>query len=149
MALRDWLRRSRGPAPTVQRHTTVNWPAGGYQPNWFQKSGIPPDPTAAMAVSAVYACVAVISQELARIPLHHIKESRTGAGSTRLYDTPAARVLARPNHYQTQSDFVLNLAASVLLEGNGVAPAQRDGARRISSSRACERTHRSNGSTPG
>ena len=73
----------------------------------------------------VYACVAVISQEMSRI---HVKHMRTlEDGSTEEVKNKALyRVMRKPNRYQTRSDFMLYMMRSLLLDGNAYAIATRN-----------------------
>lgn len=69
--------------------------------------------------TAVEACVSAISQTIAMMPLQHWRIDADG-GRERM-NSAASRVLRRPNGYQTQTDFILNLIRSELLTGNGYA----------------------------
>jgi len=82
--------------------------------------------------AAVEACVSAISQTVASLPLRHYRTTSKG-GQEVVTDSPAARVLRKPNAYSTRADFVLNLLRTELLTGNGVAVAGRDDGGRIDS----------------
>jgi HK97 family phage portal protein len=67
----------------------------------------------------IYACVAIIAQDMSRIPLNHV---RTVDGrEEKVYTTAASRLFRKPNSYQTRSDFALFLMRSLLLDGNAYA----------------------------
>lgn len=76
--------------------------------------------------SVVYACVQAYAQTIAQLPALHLRRDHEGYNET-LSDTSVARVMRRPNNYQTRSDFLLNLVHSLLFEGNGYAIAERSG----------------------
>lgn len=126
--------RQNAPEPILERGspgTSVHWPAaGGYVRNWWQLGRAPANPRDALGSSAVYSCVAVISQECARLKVFHYRETGDG-GRARVTSSPAARVMRRPNHYQTNSDFWLGFIAATALSGNGYAWAERDPVGRI------------------
>lgn len=74
--------------------------------------------------TAVEACVSAITQTIAMMPLQHWRIDADG-GKTRMSGS-VARVLRRPNGYQTQTDFILNLLRSELMTGNGYAYVMRN-----------------------
>ena len=74
--------------------------------------------------TAVEACVSAITQTIAMMPLQHWHIDGDG-GKTRMTGA-VARVLRRPNSYQTQTDFILNLLRGELMTGNGVAYVTRN-----------------------
>jgi HK97 family phage portal protein len=73
----------------------------------------------------VYTCTAIISQEMARLPIQHY---RTMPDQRRVLVTNKAvsRVFRKPNQYQTKSDFMLWMLRSMLLDGNAYAVAKRN-----------------------
>jgi len=77
--------------------------------------------------TAVESCVSAIAQTIAQMPLQHWKINADG-GKTKISGY-ISELLRRPNAYQTQTDFILNLIRSELLTGNGVAYATRQGAK--------------------
>jgi HK97 family phage portal protein len=74
----------------------------------------------------VYACVAILSQELSRIPIIHYRINREDGSRTEVLDSPLYKTFHSPNSFQTRSDFILYLMRSLLLDGNGYAVAIRD-----------------------
>lgn len=101
----------------------LNVPWNFYQvPVWKRSNG---------ANSAVEACVSSISQTVAMLPVYHWRDLDNG-GREKVAASPAARVLRKPNSYQTRADFVLNLLRCELFTGNGFAAAARDSSFRIS-----------------
>lgn len=84
-------------------------------------TGLRVDPDTAMRVSAVWACVRLISETMASLPLNVYRrlpdDEREKATEHYLY-----RVLRhKPNDYQTPFEFKSMLTAHVLLRGNGYA----------------------------
>jgi len=100
-------------------------PNGGYRSNWFQLGTLPSNNAEALTSSAVYACVSVIAQEVARLKVIHWRTLPNG-GRERVTTSPAARVMRRPNPYQTPSDFWLQYVSACALSGNAYAVAERD-----------------------
>ena len=80
--------------------------------------------------TAVEACVSTISQTVAMLPIKHIKTLKDGG--TKELNSPALKVLKKPNIYQTRSDFFLNMSRALLLTGNSYAFTQRDNRSAIS-----------------
>ncbi|MFN3261314.1 MAG: phage portal protein [Pikeienuella sp.] len=80
--------------------------------------------------ATVEAVIGAYAQTIAQLEIVHAsyddQETRTIRRTT-----PLARVLRNPNHYQTRSDFFLNLIRSLLSRGNGYAIALRDDGQRI------------------
>jgi len=121
----------RSPVARATPGTSVLFPAdGGYRNNWWQLGTTPATKKTALTSSAVYACVAVIAQEVARLKVHHWRDTPDG-GRVKVKGSPAARVMRRINHYQTPSDFWLNYISACCLSGNAYAVAERDAVGRI------------------
>lgn len=130
MGVFDRFRRSKrlDRASTEGQRSWLDW-SGSYKPNWWQLGYRVPGP--GMESSAVYACVSIIAQELARLDVKHWREL-PGGGREEITTSPAARVLRRPNHYQTRSDFFLSVVSSVLNYGVSFGLVDRDKSNRIS-----------------
>jgi HK97 family phage portal protein len=75
----------------------------------------------------VEACVSRYSQTVAMCPGDHWRR-RDDGGRDRVspQQSALARILRRPNDYQTISDFLLNLTRSLFLDGNAYAVAFRN-----------------------
>lgn len=95
-----------------------SWPVGW----WQQGFRIP----VSNGNAAVEACVGAISQTIASLPIYHYKEKENGE-LVRIKNSAAARVLRRPNSYQTRADFILNLVRNEQMAGNGIAVGTRNG----------------------
>ncbi|MHA7870595.1 MAG: phage portal protein [Salipiger thiooxidans] len=84
-------------------------------------AGMPVTANTAMRVSAVYACVRLISGAVANLPLD-IKERVSDEVRTNRQDLPLWNVVRRkPNSWQTPSQFKRMMQAHVLLRGNAYA----------------------------
>lgn len=87
--------------------------------------------TSALALSAVWACVNLISGTISSLPLMVYQTQKDGS-RTVARDHPIFRLLHdSPNYDQTAVDFWDFIAASIELRGNGYARIDRDGQRII------------------
>ena len=84
----------------------MNWFQQGYSPAVFSDT-----------CGTVEACISAYAQTVAQCPVLHYKVDANGV-KTRIPNSNVARLLARPNGYQTRSDFLLNLVNSLLKNGN-------------------------------
>jgi HK97 family phage portal protein len=75
--------------------------------------------------SAVYACIAIIAGDVAKLPPRIRKRLPNGA-KVEHQDHPAARVLYYPNKYQTRVDFWGQFMSSALFTGNTFVYLVRD-----------------------
>lgn len=94
---------------------------------WFDNGSLPPvRPQRAVQTSAVYACVRVLSQSIAALPLHTYRRGAQGM-TTKADDTDIYRLLySEPNSYQTAYVFREQAMAQAVLWGNFYAEIQRD-----------------------
>jgi HK97 family phage portal protein len=102
------------------------WPSNGNGDrgppgNWQMNRNGPNLGIEQMAFSAVYACVNVISSDLAKLPFIVNKVDLETGARTRLPMDYYAGLLRSPNSYQTSSDFVGCFVQSYLLQGNAYA----------------------------
>lgn len=89
-------------------------------------SGISVDQESAMQMTAVYACVKVLAESIASLPLHLIEERKNV--KTRARDHPLYSVLHDlANEETTSFDFREAMTASLLLWGNAYARIERKG----------------------
>lgn len=114
-------------------------PVGGFLGSFFNIGGIVHEPFAGawqrnvseasdrsiLAFSAVYACIAIISGDLAKLPLR-IMRKLPGGGYAEAVNHPMTAVLYAPNHYQTRVDFVQQFVVSLLMNGNTYVWIERD-----------------------
>ena len=78
------------------------------------------EPTSAMGLSAVFACVDVISSAIAKLPIVPYKvDKRAGRRVRAEQDDLYYMLNFTPNENLTRFDFVKALVISTLLEGNG------------------------------
>lgn len=77
-----------------------------------------------LGISAVWACVRLISGTIASLPVNVYE--RTSAGREKAYTHPVHSVLRRPCGYQNKSEFFKILLLNMLLHGNGYARVYRD-----------------------
>jgi HK97 family phage portal protein len=99
------------------------WLPPGTPMNWWQM-GKNPIPYAS-ASAMVEACVGAYSQTVAMCPGDHWRLGANG-GRERVPNSALARVLRKPNSYQSISDFMLNLTRGLYSDGNAYALALRN-----------------------
>lgn len=91
--------------------------------SWFggaQIAGQVVTPETAMGVSAVFACVRVISESLAQLPLVLYRQLENG--KERAKDHPLYRILhTKPNRWQTPYEFKRMITGHAVLRGTGYA----------------------------
>ena len=73
-------------------------------------------PDTAMRLSSVYSCVRVVSEDMAKLPLHVYK--RLPKGRERADDHPVAALLRKPNPWQTGFEFREMMQSHIELTGN-------------------------------
>ncbi len=92
---------------------------------WFggraTSSGMRVTPDSAMRVSAVFACIKVLAESIASLPLM-LYRRLPNEGKAKAADTPLYSVLhGRPNRWQTSFEFREMLTGHIALRGNGYA----------------------------
>lgn len=88
-------------------------------------SGIAVNSDSALTMSAVYACVRVLAETIASLPV--VTYSKTVKGKTRDEGHPAFMLLREsPNAEMSSYSFIETMMTSVLLGGNAYAEIQRD-----------------------
>lgn len=97
------------------------WGEGG-----LSNSGISVNTETAMRHVAVMACVSILAEDVAKIPLGVFRRLGNG-GKEAAKDHFLHRLLRDPNDWQTAFEFKEMLQASLVLRGNGYAVAVRDG----------------------
>jgi len=104
-----------------ERRSTNQAPGGdSYWQDFASLRTGPVNPQTAQGVSAVFACVAAISETVATLPLHLYRD--TGTSREKARNHPLYRVLHdQPNPEQTAMEFREMMTASVLLQGNAFA----------------------------
>lgn len=117
----SFVQRILGVAPEVERDATDDrwWMDGGWGAQ--TSSGVKINPDFAMTLSAVFACVRLISETVGALPLP-VYERLANGGRERATKNPLYRVLHdRPAQHITRPEFVGFMMAHVLLRGNGYA----------------------------
>ena len=94
-------------------------------------SGKPVNETTAMQTTAVYACVRILSEAIASLPIH-VYQYKDGGGKEMVIDHPLYQVLHdEPNPEMTSFVFRETLMSHLLIWGNAYAQIIRDGAGRV------------------
>lgn len=75
-------------------------------------------------VPAVYSCVMIIARSISQCYPRHVRTK--GAQIEDIYTSAAYRVLKNPNTYQTTPEFLINMVATALFEGEAYALAVRN-----------------------
>jgi HK97 family phage portal protein len=90
-------------------------------------SGVSVNETTAVQVAAVKACVGVISEGLATLPMHLMRPDPTGRGALPATDHPLYRILHRaPNTWQTAFEWRELMAVHALLCGQAFSLITRN-----------------------
>jgi HK97 family phage portal protein len=98
---------------------------GSYNNN----SGIAVSPTNALQASAVYACVKVLSEDVAKLPVRVRRAQDASNGKTSWVEEtrhPLNRLLRQPNSWQTPFEFWSYIVTSQQLWGNAYVAVKRD-----------------------
>ncbi|MEJ0096072.1 MAG: phage portal protein [Methylocella sp.] len=116
-------------APKEKAGVGAALPAMGYLPTLGSTpstTGLNISQGTAMAVSTVYACVTIRSQDTARCTPRLFRRQSDGS---RVQNTthPLCKVFRRPNRVQTWFEFMEQMNAACLLRGNAYAAIKRDG----------------------
>lgn len=91
-------------------------------------SGEKVDEQSAMQISTVYACVRVLAETVAALPLHLYRYTDDGKGKERAADHPLYRILYRqPNDEMSSFTWRETLMTHLLLWGNAYCQIIRDG----------------------
>jgi HK97 family phage portal protein len=90
-------------------------------------SGVKLNEDNALQISTVYACVRILAESVAQLPLKVYR--RTATGSEEATEHPAFRLLkSEPNQFQTSFEFREMMQGQVSLRGNAYAYIERDAA---------------------
>lgn len=91
-------------------------------------SGERVDEKSAMQISTVYACVRLLAETVAGLPLHLYRYTESGNGKEKATDHPLYKILYRqPNPEMTSFTFRETMMTHLLLWGNAYAQIIRDG----------------------
>ena len=78
-----------------------------------------------LAISAVWACVRILSETVGTLPIHLYH--KTASGREQAKGHPCATILSKPNSYLTRFGLLHHLMMGRALWGNGYARIHRDG----------------------
>jgi len=95
----------------------------------WQKNIIPERRENLVAFSAVYACISLIAEDIAKLCLELVEEDDTGVCTPVERNSPYAAVLRKPNDYQTTIQFITLWLIMRLMYGNAYILMQRDSRR--------------------
>lgn len=79
--------------------------------------------------SSVYACIALISGDIAKLPPRLMRWGENGIWSEVLRESPFLALIRKPNRYQTWAQFTQQWVSSKLIHGNAYVYIERDGRR--------------------
>lgn len=97
-----------------------------FGPRSFSDTGVPVTPWSGIQSAPVYACVKVLSEDVAKLPLRVYRKLPKGGWAP--YDEhPLTKLLRRPNDNMTPFDFWAYLITCQQLRGNGYVYIERDG----------------------
>ena len=120
------LEKTIGPGGWVQYGAAIpkDWPH-----DWWQRDyrGGNAD---FRSFAPVAACQGIISQDLSRIPLRHMRYFPDGSSEPVLNKAPM-RVFRRPNSYQVKADWIRYIMLSLLIDGNAYNYAIRNNRQEI------------------
>lgn len=121
-----WQQKSGAPDwGTLERY--IAWAFGG----GASASGIIVNPQTAMQAATVYACVQVLAQSIAMLPLNIYARGKDGARALAT-DHPLYPLLHdQPNDWQTNVEFFEMMVASLALRGNAYAYINRGRSGRV------------------
>jgi HK97 family phage portal protein len=94
---------------------------GGYASN----TGVPVTPFTALQASAVYACIRMISQDMAMLK-PFVRRTLVNGGYRRELQHPLGKLFRRPNRWQTPFEFISYMITSLCLRGNAFVVVERD-----------------------
>lgn len=124
------ITRAKATAPTT---TVVDGPRAWYsmlREPWggaWQGEVEAQRPRDLLSFSPVFACVTGIANDIAKLRLRIVEEDDSGICTPLPATVPQTGVIRRPNHYQTQFQFLTSWLLSKLLWGNTYALKERDG----------------------
>lgn len=101
---------------------------------WFERygltsksaTGLPVTQVTSLQVSTVMACVSILAEDVAKLPVHVYRRRRDG-GRDIVAGHPLERLLQKPNSWQSRFEFIEMMMVALLLRGNAYACIIRDG----------------------
>ncbi len=123
MRLLSWLFPPKQKQAITTSHELLEYLTGGGAES---AAGVSVTPTKALQQATVYACVRVLGEVLAQLPL--LVYERRGSAKDKAPDHPLFRLLhSRPNSWQTSFEWREQAMAHLLLRGSTYDLIQRDG----------------------
>lgn len=121
---RRWLARVKSTTSADNpAQWLVDWVRGGAE----SATGITVSAASALRCAAVYACVQVVSQDVAKLPLP-LYRRLPGGDRERVTDDPLYRLVAeQPNEWQTSFEWREMMQGHLELRGNAYSHIERDG----------------------
>ena len=121
------FRKDKEPKPVSNNLSTNRFFAWG-----GSKAGARVNETTAMQTAAVYACVRIISEAIASLPLKVYAHDPNRIGSKAVHDHYLYNLLSQaPNPEMTSFSFREAMMANLLIYGNAYAQIMRDGTNRV------------------
>ena len=108
------------PAPSETKAAVdfASAPSLGYSLGLFPSStGVPVTPQSSLQVTAVYACVRALADDIAALPIR-VRRVQAGGGAVADPKHPVARLLRAPNGWQTPYELLNHMIVSLTLRGN-------------------------------
>lgn len=131
MGFRQWLGFTNprdAPKETIPKIEDNVRDSGGIFVFGMANSGERVDEKSALQISTVYACVRLLAETVASLPLHLYRFSDKGDGKERATDHPLYKILYRQsNPEMTSFSFREAMMTHLLLWGNAYAQIVRDG----------------------
>lgn len=123
------LRKEAPPVVSAARPNYAGWFWGGAQ-EWFagawQKNITPDKRENLLAFSAVYACVSLIAEDIAKLRLKLVERKPSGIWEEVERNSRHVLVIRKPNAWQTRIQFYAYWVVMKLLYGNTYVLKQRD-----------------------
>jgi HK97 family phage portal protein len=137
MGIGPWTSRP-GPPSSPAHYTDEGWIPTSWPINFGQ---VGYDPIQGGVNSVAYSCIMLYARTIAQLPGNH-QRMRDDNGVDTVRTSALARILLKPNNYQTQSHFMTNMVNALLWEGNAYALAVRNERQEVASihqlpSKAC------------
>jgi HK97 family phage portal protein len=127
MGLGPWT-GSPGPWGGTMYPTSEGWISSSWGMNFGQRAY---DPIKGGWNAVVYSCIMRYAFTIAQLPGYH-RRSLPNGGTEDITNTALARILKKPNAYQTRSDFMRNMVTALLAEGNAYAIGLRNNRNEVS-----------------
>ena len=129
MSIRNWILEQLGGVPKEEMRGGWEVVTDAMRENRENSEGII-TPDSAMQYSAVFACVRVLSETLASVPLHHYERLPNG-GRKYAQDFELGNVLKNPNPFQTGFEFIEVLMKHLATWGNAYSQITYDARGRV------------------